>query len=276
MTYDVLGPGALDYFPCRYGRSKLMFRGPQRDLAEPYIAFLGGTRTYGKFIEMPFPALVEQRIGMPCVNLGQPNAGIDAFVHDRFVTEAAARAEKVVLQVMGAQNMSNRFYTVHPRRNDRFVAPSKLLQAIFPEVDFADFHFTGHLLQRLEKVSPERFAAVRTELQRAWVARMKLLLGQIGKPCLLLWVSDRRPDAVAEQGLKGAGFGPLFVTRKMLDSLRDHAAGLVEVVVSLAAVAAGTEGMVFTPLEELAAQQMLGPMAHAECAAALSHELQGA
>ena len=46
MTYDALGAGALDYLPCRYGTSKLLFRGPRRPLKEPYIAFLSGTETY--------------------------------------------------------------------------------------------------------------------------------------------------------------------------------------------------------------------------------------
>ena len=36
MAYDNPGDGALDYFPCRYGKSKLMFRGPRRRLEAPY------------------------------------------------------------------------------------------------------------------------------------------------------------------------------------------------------------------------------------------------
>jgi hypothetical protein len=32
MTYDVLGPGPLDYLPCRYDMSRLLFRGPKRNL----------------------------------------------------------------------------------------------------------------------------------------------------------------------------------------------------------------------------------------------------
>ena len=47
MTYDAAGPAPLDYLPCRYGTSKLMFRGPRRRLEAPYIAFLGGPETYG-------------------------------------------------------------------------------------------------------------------------------------------------------------------------------------------------------------------------------------
>ncbi len=54
MTYMKLGQAALDYYPCRYGASKLLFRGPRRRLQGDYVAFLGGTETYGKFIETPF------------------------------------------------------------------------------------------------------------------------------------------------------------------------------------------------------------------------------
>ena len=58
MTYENLGQGVLDYFPCRNGHSKLLFRGPRKKMAGEYIAMIGGTETYGKFIEKPFPTLV--------------------------------------------------------------------------------------------------------------------------------------------------------------------------------------------------------------------------
>jgi hypothetical protein len=128
MTYYALGAGALDYLPCRYGTSKLLFRGPRRPLKEPYIAFLGGTETYGKFIANPFPELIEQSIGRTCVNLGCVNAGVDVFATDPQIVKIASGADVTVLQLMGAHNMSNRFYTVHPRRKDRFLKPSTLLQ----------------------------------------------------------------------------------------------------------------------------------------------------
>ena len=152
MTYDVLGPGPLDYLPCRYGASKLLFRGPKRDLSAPYLAFVGTTETYGKFIETPFPALVEETLGVTCANFGQITAGVDAFASDPFVLQAASDAEITVIQIMGTQNMTNRFYSVHPRRNDRFVAAASILKTIFREVDFADFHFNKHMLSHLMTV----------------------------------------------------------------------------------------------------------------------------
>ncbi|MCX7558673.1 DUF6473 family protein [Sulfitobacter sp. F26204] len=269
MTYEVLGAGALDYLPCRYGKSKLLFRGPRRDLTKPYLAFVGATETYGKFIDKPFPALVEEGLGRTCVNFGQINAGIDAFSVDPFVIKAASEAEIAIVQVMGAHNMSNRFYAVHPRRNDRFVTTSTLLRTFYREVDFADFHFNKHMLNCLKEVSPERFSKVREELQQAWLARMRLMLKRIDGKSILLWFSDHAPEDESTSYQYGIGRDPLFVTRQMMDEIAPFATHVVEVVASPAALAEGTERMIFDELDFLAASELLGPKAHQEAADAL-------
>lgn len=267
MTYDTLGVGALDYLPCRYGTSKLLFRGPRRRLEQDYVAFIGGTETYGKFIEHPFPALIEQATGLTCVNFGIPNAGVDVFVHDPFVRDAAIAASVTVVQVMGAQNMSNRFYSVHPRRNDRFVTASQLLQTIYREVDFADFHFTKHMLTNLVTVSTERFDIVRQELKQAWVARMKLLLSQISGKIVLVWLAPHSPEQ--DEQMQDFGADPMFVTREMIDAVRAAVTDVIEVIASPEAMAKGTEGMVFAQMEAPAAGHVMGPAVHEEAATAL-------
>lgn len=275
MTYDVLGAGALDYLPCRYGTSKLLFRGPERRLDAPYVAFLGGTATYGKFIKTPFPALVESGLGVNCLNFGIANAGVDVLLNDGFLSATSNQAEATVVQVIGAQNLSNRFYTVHPRRNDRFVTASPLLTSIYPEVDFAEFHFNRHMLSCLYNVSQERFAAVRSEVQTAWLARMKLLLKRASDKVVLVWFADHAPLRQESAGFDPAmARSPLFVTREMLDELATHATDYVELVATSEAMAAGTEGMVFSQMEAMAAAEMLGPKAHGELAQNLGPILQ--
>ena len=270
ITFNAMGPGSLDYLPCRYGTSRLLFRGPRRDLDAPYLAFIGGTETYGKFIADPFPALIEQQIGMTCANFGLPNAGIDAFAHDPFVPGAAAKSQITVLQVMGAQNMTNRFYSVHPRRNDRFVSASNLLRTIYAEVDFADFHYNRHLVTELASVSAERFATVRAELQAAWVARMRLLLKQVQGKSIVLWFSDHRPRSGDVKNTEDIDDGdPLFVTAEMMAEVSNLATEVVQVVASKKAQAAGTEGMVYAEMESVVAAEMLVPDAHAEAAEVL-------
>ena len=87
---------------------------------------------------------------------------------------------------------------------------------------------------------------------------MRMLLGQIKGKIVLLWFADHTPDEVllAEQEKD-----PWFVTRGMIEKVRPLATDVIEVVVSLAACAFGTEGMVFN--------QMEAPAAHQEAAVAI-------
>lgn len=271
MTYDYAGEGSLDYFPCRYGRSRLMFRGPRRDVSGRFVAVLGGIETYGRYIPRPYPALVEEGLGMPVVNLGCPHAGPDAWLGDAAVMELAARAAVVVVQVPGAANLSNRLYTVHPRRNDRFLRASPVLQAIYRGVDFTDFSFTHHLLQALFEAGPERFALVAQELRAAWEARMALLLAGLPGRKLLLWMAEAEPGARRD----APGGEPMMVDAAMLEALAQRVDGVVRAVPSPVARRRGMEGMVFPPMAEPAARGLPGVAVHEEVAAALLPALRG-
>lgn len=267
MAYHDLGEGALDYVPCRYGKSKLLFRGPKRRLDTPFVAMLGGTETYGKFVAHPYPTLTEELIGMPIVNFGLVNAGVDVFANDETVMRAVSDAAVTVIQISGAQNMSNRFYAVHPRRNDRFLRASSLLKTIYRDVDFTEFNFTRHLLTTLRETSADKFAMVEEELKQAWVARMKTLVAKISSRVVLLWLSDHDPEHPTTCTENGSD--PLFVDRGMLQEVTPYVSAVVEVVVSPDEVADGFQGMVYGELEEPAARGLLGLTAHEKAARAL-------
>ena len=271
MAYAYPGEGSLDYLPCRYGNSKLAFRGPLCALRPPYCAVIGGTETYGKFVADPYPALVEAGTGLQMVNLGCVNAGPDVFLNEPEIVQICAGAAVTVVQVMGAHNLTNAFYSVHPRRNDRFLRAAPPLQAMFPEVDFTEFHFTRHLLRALQAVSIERFAVVTDELRVAWVCRMTDLLARIGGKVVLLWLADR-PPACDRQG-RDRLHDPILVDAGMIGALKDGYAEYVEVVVSAQARADGVAGMSFAPLDRPAAAEVPGPAVHREVAAALAPRL---
>lgn len=256
------GVGAPDELRCRYGSSKLMFRGPRRKLDNPYVAFLGGSETYGQHVETPFVAMLEADQTRDCINLGVVNAGLDAFANDPEVLAIAGKAEQVVVQVLGAQNLSNRFYRVHPRRNDRFLEPSALLTAIYRDVDFTEFHFIKHMLETLQMVSPERFATVRDELQMAWLSRMQLLMRSIGRDVVLLWLQYNEDGGEL-------GPEPLAITRAMIDQLRSLVCDVVEVSVVPARLTGEVENMVFGQMQAPAAGHLIGPSAHRQIADAL-------
>lgn len=269
MSYVQLGQSALDYQPCRYPGSVMTFRGPRTDMDGPFVLCLGGSETFGKFSNDPFPGRLGDRLGRRVVNMGAMNAGVDLFLHDGAVKSALAEAEAVVLQVPGAANMSNRFFTVHPRRNDRFLKASTMLQTIFREVDFTEFHFTRHMLSALKLRSEERFAIVVEELRAAWSARMALLINRIGVPVHLLWLSHRAPadDAPQEGSL---GYDPLFVTAAMLDEVAPLADSLTVSIWADDGQPPGLRGLAFAKGEEAAANVMPGPADHEQVSQALA------
>lgn len=261
MAFERLDESPLNYNQCRYGQSKLLFRGPRRSLKGEYYCFIGSSETYGKFVEKPFVDQVEERLGTPCANFSAVNAGIDAFVHDQSLIGLCGRSRGTVIQVMGAQNMSNRLYTVHARRNDRFLKASTLLQTIYREVDFTEFSFTRHMLTTLKAISPQRFAAIEMELRAAWVARMELILRQIGGRRILLWL--REPQPALESGAS-LGAEPLFVDGSLVGRLDQMADEIIEVDATHSR--GDVTGMVHSPLEAPAAREMIGVKLHKKIA----------
>lgn len=262
MSFERASASALDYDVCRYGVSRLLFRGPKRSLDGPYVAFLGSTETFGRCVIDPFPSLVEDKTGTACLNLGQANAGLDAFVGDPEVPRLLNGARLSVVQILGAANMSNRFYRVHPRRNDRFLNASSTLSSIYGEVDFTEFTFNRHMLQTLQATSGERFRLVRDELRKAWVARMRLLLKGLTCPTVLLWVHVQTDDPLGQD--------PLLVTQDMVEDVSETAVDVIEVSVRPAGKSGDTDGMVVGQTEWPAAERLIGPRAHHEIAASLT------
>ncbi len=257
MAYALPSEGVLDYFPCHYGTSSLLFRGPRRSLERPYIAFLGGNETYGKFIPDPYPDLVGEEVGFGSVNLGCSNAGLDVYMNEPDLLNIAAKAEAVVLQIVGAANLSNRFYTVHPRRNDRFLGATPHLKALFRDVDFTEFAFTRHLLLTLHSKSVERFEVVANELRATWLERMKQLLAALPSRTLLLWVANQAPPQASRRA--NLDQDPLLVDGKMMAVVRPLARISIEAVNR---INDGLSGMAFSESEAQAAAALPGPDLH--------------
>lgn len=271
MAFEHPGAGALDYFPCRYGKSKVLYRGPRRRLDGAYAAVLGGSATYGKFVAAPFPALLEETLGVTVVNFGCMNAGVDVLVNDSSITDICTDARVTVVQLVGAQNMSNRFYAVHPRRNDRFLRASPLMKSLFAEVDFTDFHFTRHMLQHLRLIAPTKFGMIEAELKQAWVARMCQFLMRLQGRSVLLRLNESPGHGVeADRTVQDhLGPEPLLVDKEMEAEVTRHAGAIVHVTPSAKALAAGTDGMIFGEFDRAAAETMPGPAVHTEIAEAL-------
>lgn len=268
MKHSQIGPPARVPL-CRYAPSRLSFRGPKRRLDQDYIAFLGGAETFGRFIDKPFPTLLEDALGLMSINLGCLNAGVDVFHKDSTVLQICRGAQAVVMEVVGAQNISNRFYTVHPRRNDRFLAASPALQALYDEVDFSEFSFTRHMLSTLARIDSARFESVIEEVQTAWSRRMVSIAQEIERPFVLFWFAKTPPaDTTPDRE-------PLFITEAMLEELQQKAGvELVSFCPSEKTIEQGHDEMIFGEIEETIAAEMLGSAAHRQASAHLVRSLR--
>lgn len=223
----------FDYQIYRFGRSRQVFRGPKPELRGKYVAFLGASHTFGRFSNAPFPNLIEQATGVTCLNLGTDGAGPGFFVADPEILRTASQSRVCVIQVMSARNMSNRMYSVRPRRNNRIHAVADLLKGIYPEVDFERFTFASRMLDHLREVDPVRFRLVENEMKNAWMARMRSLLTLVETKKILFWFSERRPEEeTPDLAEPGNVKYPYFVDRAMIDAVRPGADAYVELVSS--------------------------------------------
>jgi hypothetical protein len=273
MSFQRQGAPTLDYQPVRYPGSVLRFRGPACDVTAPHVLCLGGTETFGRFIAEPYPVLLAASLGRPVTNMGVSGAGLDVAQGDGAIQAAASTAAAIVLQVTGAQGLSNRLYTVHPRRNDRFVKASDILRTIYRDVDFTEFHFTRHMLDHLKAVSTDRFEVVRDELQAAWQMRMLRFLEAVTVPVHLLWLGRRDPHTPEPE--HGLGEEPLFVTREMLTRVAAKAASLTVVEAEPEHAEPAKQGMVYAAGEAAAARSVPGPLAHRAACERLRPHLEG-
>ncbi|MEO0917831.1 MAG: DUF6473 family protein, partial [Pseudomonadota bacterium] len=203
-------------------------------------------------------------IDVPVVNLGVAHAGLSLFSDEVALLDIAAKSRVTVLQVLGAQNMSNRLYSVHSRRNDRFLGVSSALRDIFPDVDFADINFTGHLISTLRDASEAAFGVLVDELKWSWVQRMRRILSLINGDVILLWISDRNPG---EPDTNLDMMEPHFVDDAMISELQRDFTDIVKVVLDDAKT---LEGKSFPPQEAEAARCLPGPAAHLRISEALA------
>lgn len=219
----------FDYKLYRFGRSRQLFRGPQPDLRGRYVCFLGASQTFGRFVDSPYPALIGARTGTKTLNLGAEGAGPGFFLKDPEVLHVASGAALCVVEAMCATAISNRMFSVRPRRNLRLHAVSEMLRGIYPDVDFDRFSFVLPMLRRLREQDEARFRIVENEMKNAWIGRMQTLLRVVETPTILFWFAQRPPEADGS-ALDGSAAYPRFVDRDMVETVRGAADDYVEVV----------------------------------------------
>jgi hypothetical protein len=164
------------------GIEGLQFRGPTPDLHKPYIACIGGAQTMGRFSNHPYPQLLGQSLGRPCLNLGIGGAG-PRFALQPNVLALLQQATLVVVQVFSGRSASNSRFdnSRYGRNRGRCVRTGKemLFENFFEDLMSLE---DEALLRRTVQESREDYAHSMSQLAHAI-------------PCkkVLLWLSHRQP-----------------------------------------------------------------------------------
>nr|WP_253276903.1 DUF6473 family protein [Ruegeria sp. 6PALISEP08] len=195
------------------------------------------------------------------MNFGSLFCGVEAMLGDPALLKLVKASEICVLQAPDLPCQSNRFYRVHPRRNDRFLEPSHDLVQLYPEVDFTEVHFVRHLLDRLRTNQDARFEIVAQELRDAWLRACSELIRRIKPPVILLWLHVQRRT--------GMHSDPVLPDAAMIEQLRPLCTSVVECSVRVAAESDALEDVLFGTLQQPMAEHVIGPSAHREIAGKL-------
>lgn len=227
-------PQELQTGEYRFGRSRQRFRAPMPDLKRPYIACIGGSETYGRGIERPYPAILQETLGTTVANWGANGASASFFLSDTQLLEACSSARACVVAITPAHTIANRYFSVFPRRNARLKSASKTLNTLYPGVNFARFRYVHNLLVHLHGRDEQRFEMLRLEFHEAWIHRMTQLLTLLETPKILLWFSDISPE---ESGSMPPAMArhttPCFISREMVEAVKPFCDAYVECVSGL-------------------------------------------
>jgi hypothetical protein len=188
------------------------------------------------------------------------------FTHEPCVLEAAHAARVSVVEVMGAINMSNPYYRVHPRRNDRFLRAERPLQQMYPEVDFTQFNFVRHMLRHLYQADMRRFLLLQRELQSLWMRQMRELIAHLSQEIVLIRFGA---GETSECWMDADSRGAALITDEMLDELGGEVSAVLDVPVLQDRSEPLGAGMVFDLMEMPAARAVHGPAVHRTAAVAL-------
>lgn len=204
-----------------------LVRGPiPTNLSGAFIAFIGGAHTFGRFVENPYPALLQEHLGNPVLNLGHGGGKPEFYLQSKGFVDLINKADCAVIQIMSARGSPNRFLRPTSHTHNMMIVNEGIPSSKNPI--FVDAAYRTLLKQ----IDPDRIRGAINETRAHWLAEMKALLDRIVIPKLLFWFSVRTPAYVEGFSSLDALLGdyPHLVTEDMISGLRPMAQGYAEYV----------------------------------------------
>jgi hypothetical protein len=200
----------------------LLLRGPAPpSLAGGYFACIGAAQTFGRFCAKPYPAVLQEQLGLPALNLGRGGAGPSFFLKTTdALFDYINRSRFAIVQVMSGRSAGSSLF-----RSDGLGFYHRIADGAPLSADDA----FRTLLQTGDRAVLQR---VVQETRRNWIESYRELLGRITVPTVLFWFSVRTPRYRESDGSLPELFGefPQLVDERMMAAVRTHGGGYVECV----------------------------------------------
>ena len=217
----------VDYKVKAAGDTPIFVRGPliSRQSQKKYGVCLGAASTFGRFVNQPYPRLLQTHLKLPVINLGYGGAQPSLYLEDKGLLEIVNNAEFAVIEVMSARGYPNSIFD----NRDHHSAFLKRRDISDEPFDFSDNVYRNWLRRNSDNGRPKE---VLFETRQAYMTAFSNLLSAIRPPKILFWFSQRRPAYSLDlRTLRGfMGKFPHFVDETMVNDLRKQCDTYVEVV----------------------------------------------
>jgi hypothetical protein len=205
----------------RQTNTELLLRGPKPQSLEEgkYFVCIGGAQTFGRFCEKPYPVLLQEKLGIPAINLGRGGAGPSFFSKDNNkLLTYINRAKFAIIQIMAGRSESNSLF-----HSSGLGAYTRVSDGTWIGCDEA----FGELIEKEEEDYVRKIVA---ETRYNWVKNSIDLLEMIKIPKVLFWFSVRKPHYIEKYKDVQSLFGefPQLVNSDMVRQLIPHSDGYIE------------------------------------------------
>jgi hypothetical protein len=201
---------------------ELTFRGPKPEsLAEgQYFVCIGAAQTLGCFCEKPYPALLQEKLNLPCLNLGMAGAGPSLFLENNQLLEYINQAKFAIVQVMSGRSESNSLFDSRGR------------EYLVRRSDGVRLGADAAYQELLEKKDKHYVKDLIAETRNNWIVNYKKLLQKIEVSKILFWFSTREPFYIEKYTNVSNLFGryPQLVNLKMIEKIKKYSNGYVECI----------------------------------------------
>lgn len=213
VDYEMFAIPGLDY----------SLRGPKVPQGTArYASIIGAGQSFGVLVRDPYAHKLARDLSMEVMNLSVGGAAPALFLSNPAAIEACNASGLCIIQILSGRSSHSSYFEsrdgknmLRPRGSSLpFVPGDTAYEAMFANEPYP-----------LPQI-------VIGEVRANWTKEMLQLMALIKVPKVLLWFSERSPDALPETFTKyrqAAGKFPHFVTRQMINDIRAYADDYVEV-----------------------------------------------